>query len=166
MFALIFAPGFGGGLSEFGLSTPFFVSAALAILGGIFAIIYLKESMPNTKPICSRKTTDMAMEDVAASEMTTRESSTKVCKENEPKNNSTVSAAELEAAAIKSEEEALVHRTMKVQGTILNLLFVCGALVNLYVISYHHALYFSRYILQLISRLHESFCRIFDATQK
>ena len=142
MFALIFAPGFGGGLSEFGLSTPFFVSAALAILGGTFAIIYLKESMPNPKPICSRKTTGMAMEDIAVSEMTTRERSTKGSKGNEQKDNSTVSAVELEAEAIKSEEEALVHHTTRLQGTILKLLFVCGALLNLYVISYHHALFF------------------------
>jgi MFS family permease len=52
MFALIFAPGFGGGLSELGLGIPFFVSTGLAVIGLLLSYVYLKESMVDPKPIC------------------------------------------------------------------------------------------------------------------
>jgi MFS family permease len=42
MFALVFAPGFGGGLAELGLSVPFYTSAGLAVCGGILSIMYLQ----------------------------------------------------------------------------------------------------------------------------
>ncbi|HZG85456.1 MFS transporter [Paenibacillus sp.] len=42
----IFGPGIGGLLSGFGLATPFFAAAALALLNFGFAIFVLKESLP------------------------------------------------------------------------------------------------------------------------
>lgn len=50
MAALIFAPGFGGGLAVFGQTTPFFVAAVMAFLGGL---ICLKE-MPSDEWIKSQ----------------------------------------------------------------------------------------------------------------
>jgi hypothetical protein len=50
MAALIFAPGFGGGLAGFGQTTPFFVAAVMAFLGGL---ICLKE-MPSDEWIKSQ----------------------------------------------------------------------------------------------------------------
>lgn len=41
--ALIFAPGFGGGLSQFGNTFPFYVSSAMAMMGALLAVVYLKE---------------------------------------------------------------------------------------------------------------------------
>ncbi|GMH52595.1 hypothetical protein TL16_g01263 [Triparma laevis f. inornata] len=43
MAALIFAPGFGGGLAQFTLQTPFFVATGMAIFGFVLAYIYLTE---------------------------------------------------------------------------------------------------------------------------
>ena len=43
MAALIFAPGFGGGLAEFSLQTPFFVSGGLALFGLILGFFYIVE---------------------------------------------------------------------------------------------------------------------------
>ena len=60
MFALIFAPGFGGGLSQLGLSVPFFVSAGLATTGLFLSFFYLQESMLNPKPICASKNEENA----------------------------------------------------------------------------------------------------------
>ena len=41
--ALIFAPGFGGGLSQFGNNFPFLVSACMAVLGAVLSYVYLQE---------------------------------------------------------------------------------------------------------------------------
>jgi uncharacterized membrane protein len=43
MAALIFAPGFGGGLAEFSLDTPFFVSAGMCVVGFILGYFYITE---------------------------------------------------------------------------------------------------------------------------
>ena len=43
MSALVFAPGFGGGLSKFGNAFPFYVSATLAGIGFVLGLLYLDE---------------------------------------------------------------------------------------------------------------------------
>jgi MFS transporter, DHA1 family, tetracycline resistance protein len=45
----IFGPAIGGGLSHFGASVPFFGAAGLAIVNGLFAIVWLPESLPEER---------------------------------------------------------------------------------------------------------------------
>ena len=114
MFALIFAPGFGGGLSEFGLAVPFFVSATLAFLGGLLAIYYLKESMKDPRPMCGPREKAQALSVQSA---TPKES-----------DDGPVKLESGEAAvAAKNDEELKVERA---RARILHMLFACGALLN------------------------------------
>jgi hypothetical protein len=110
MFALIFAPGFGGGLSEFGLSVPFFTSAALALVGGLTAIVYLKESMPNPRPFCGQAVTN-GKEDKRPAQ---------TVDEAAPKNE--------EGEGENSNEPT--DPVEVAQARILATLFACGALLN------------------------------------
>jgi len=48
MTALIFAPGFGGGLSQFGNTFPFYISSAMAVVGALLAWAYLEEPEKRT----------------------------------------------------------------------------------------------------------------------
>lgn len=103
MFALVFAPGFGGGLSELGLAVPFFVSATLALIGLVLAYFLLKESMVGAKPLCGKDATD-GYSAPAAVEMTKKEES--------------------------SSEKKEVKEMHGLEVRILTLFFVNGALLN------------------------------------
>jgi len=105
MFALVFAPGFGGGLSELGLAVPFFVSASLALVGLILAYFLLKESMIGAKPLCGKKPSGGYAAPAPAVEMAQKERRT-----------DSVVNADKQMHAIESR--------------ILALFFVNGALLN------------------------------------
>jgi MFS family permease len=104
MFALIFAPGFGGGLSELGLSVPFFVSTGLAVMGFLLSFVYLKESLPSPKPICGKASED----------------SSKKGK----------SAAAKDDNRVRRESEIAREEMHHIELRIIAVLFVMGALLN------------------------------------
>jgi MFS family permease len=79
MAALIFAPGFGGGLAEFSLETPFFVSAGLAMLGFILGYFYITEPERNDE----KKKNDDAVETIEEEPLSPEDVQVKDKKEEE-----------------------------------------------------------------------------------
>jgi len=111
MFALVFAPGFGGGLAELGLSVPFFVSAGLAVCGGLVSVLYLQESMLGAKPVCGGKEEERP----PVSSL-----------DGAPNNNN-----ERKGKSPQNEEKEVPKALKRIQARTISVLFVCGALFNL-----------------------------------